>query len=47
MKEKDLNKKESLMPIYLYMILKNKSSKGSANPDSVANLTAFPLFWVA
>ena len=29
MKEKDLNKKESLMPIYLYMILKNKSSKES------------------
>ena len=29
MKEKDLNKKESLMPIYLYMILKNNSSKES------------------
>ena len=29
MKEKGLNKKESLMPIYLYMILKNNSSKES------------------
>ena len=29
MKEKKFNRKESLMPIYLYMILKNESSKES------------------
>ena len=39
MKEKDLNKKESLMPIYLYMILKNKSTKASPLSRSEINET--------